>query len=48
VYLARVPIDPFTGRPPTYVRRDAGFTLHAQGGPNLSQVNSALDWAVAR
>jgi hypothetical protein len=47
-YLARVPIDPFTGQPPMYARRDAGFTLHSQGGAHFTQHNSALDWTVAQ
>ena len=26
-YLADIPIDPYTGRPPVYMRQDDGFTL---------------------
>ena len=29
-YLAAIPIDPFTGKPPVYMQKDAGFTLQAQ------------------
>ena len=31
-YVARVPIDPFTGQPPVYARQGGGFHLHAEGG----------------
>jgi hypothetical protein len=29
-YLKAVPVNPFTGRPPQYVRQVAGFELHAR------------------
>jgi hypothetical protein len=48
-YVASVPIDPFTGRPPVYSREGAGFQLHAQGGKNAPrQMASALTWSVPK
>jgi hypothetical protein len=47
-YLATVPIDPFTGKPPVYLRQGAGFTLHAEGGKGKAPVKSALDWKVEK
>jgi hypothetical protein len=48
VYLARLPIDPVTGRPPVYERRGAGFTLKAEPVRKDSTPNAALEWVVAR
>ena len=36
-YLARLPIDPVTGRPPVYARSGAGFTLKAEIDPEIFQ-----------
>jgi hypothetical protein len=47
-YLATVPIDPFTGKPPVYARQGGGFTLHAEGGKNKTPLKSALDWKVEK
>jgi hypothetical protein len=47
-YLAGVPIDPFTGRPPVYTRKGAGFELHA-GGPKAPRSRlPGLDWIVPK
>jgi hypothetical protein len=49
VYVARVPIDPFTGQPPVYARQGDGFHLHAEGGKYAPTVMaSALDWTVPK
>jgi hypothetical protein len=47
-YLARLPIDPVTGRPPAYARRGAGFTLKAETIRKDSSANAALEWVVAK
>jgi hypothetical protein len=50
-YLPRLPLDPFTGRPPVYARNGAGFTLRAESGKSFlrnSQNKSALDWTVEK
>ena len=47
-YLTRLPIDPITGRPPAYARRDAGFTLKAEPIRKDSSTNTALEWVVTR
>jgi hypothetical protein len=47
-YLASVPIDPFTGRPPVYARKGAGFELHADGPKNRTPRPAGLDWVVMR
>jgi hypothetical protein len=47
-YLARLPIDPVTGRPPVYARRGAGFTLKAEIIRTYSSADAALEWAVAK
>jgi len=47
-YLARLPIDPVTGRPPAYARSGAGFTLKAQPIRKDAGANAALEWVVAR
>jgi hypothetical protein len=50
-YLASVPIDPFTGRPPVYTRKGAGFELHAEGPRNRNRQappHLTLDWVVAK
>jgi hypothetical protein len=49
VYVANIPIDPFTGQPPVYARQGAGFHLRAQGGKNVPvAMVSALDWTVPK
>jgi len=47
-YLPAVPIDPFTGRPPAYARKGAGFELHAEGPKNRTPRPPALDWIVTK
>jgi hypothetical protein len=47
-YLSRVPIDPFTGRPPVYARKGAGFELHAEGPKSRAPRPPALDWMVTK
>jgi hypothetical protein len=47
-YLASVPIDPFTGRPPVYTRNGAGFELHAEGPKNRTPRPPELDWVVPK
>ena len=47
-YLPAVPIDPFTGRPPVYARKGAGFELHAEGPKNRTPRPPALDWVVPK
>jgi len=47
-YVASLPIDPFTGRPPIYARRGAGFELHAEGPKNRTPRPPALDWIVEK
>jgi hypothetical protein len=47
-YLPAVPVDPFTGWQPVYVRKGAGFELHP-GGPKSSAPRSPLlDWVVPK
>jgi hypothetical protein len=49
VFLARVPIDPFTGREPEYARAEAGFTVSVAapvGTPE--QAKNLLRWSVSR
>jgi len=56
VYLKTVPIDPYTGRPPEYVRQGAGFELRARvprapvhpGDVKIAGVGSAWEWKVPR
>lgn len=47
-YLPAVPIDPFTGRPLVYARKDAGFELHAEGPKRGSPRSPVLDWVVPK
>jgi hypothetical protein len=47
-YLASVPIDPFTGRPPVYTRKGAGFELHAEGPKTRTPRPPTLDWIVPK
>jgi hypothetical protein len=47
-YLANVPIDPFTGRPPVYTRKGAGFELHAEGPKGRTPRPLGLDWVVTK
>jgi hypothetical protein len=47
-YLPDVPIDPFTGQPPVYLRQGDGFTLRAEGGRADRATSPALNWAVVR
>jgi hypothetical protein len=48
VYLQRLPLDSFTGKPPVYARQGVGFTLHAEGGKRFWMGKSALDWTVEK
>ncbi len=45
-YMASLPIDAATGRPPAYAREGRGFSLHA--GNVTGQRAAALDWNVSR
>jgi len=47
-YLDRLPIDPYTGRPPVYARPGSGFTLRA--GTSVPEKRNwlAVDWDVKR
>jgi len=45
-YLAKVPVDPFTGKPPEYKRDGAGFDLRARGAGRYT--NQLLEWKIAR
>jgi hypothetical protein len=48
-YLARLPIDPFTGRPPDYARDGSGFALTGHGPKVMSVADHALlEWKIAR
>jgi hypothetical protein len=48
-YLASVPIDPVTGKPPAYVREGSGFRLSAEKGRNVTpQMALVLDWTVLK
>ena len=47
-YLPEVPIDPFTGKPPLYVRDGSGFTLKAENASGVVLRKSALTWAVSK
>jgi hypothetical protein len=47
-YLATVPINPLSGKPPVYARQGAGFTLHAESGMSIAPLKSALDWKVEK
>lgn len=47
-YLDRLPIDPYTGRPPVYARQGSGFTLRATGSRPESRNWMALEWDVKR
>ena len=49
-YLPALPIDPFTGKPPVYARKDAGFTLESQRymSQTLPKSRPAMKWEVHR
>ena len=47
-YVARVPIDPFTGRAPVYARHDAGFTLKGESAQGYNLKRSPLVWSVSK
>lgn len=47
-YLAQLPIDRVTGKPPVYARNSPGFTLKAASLTRDSPMNAALDWTIAR
>lgn len=46
-YLAKVPVDPFTGQPPEYKRDGAGFDLRAHAAPGRP-ANKLLEWKISR
>lgn len=49
-YLAQVPIDPFTGRPPEYTRQGEGFELRGHGPARSVPVEDSrlLEWKIPR
>jgi hypothetical protein len=47
-YLVRVPIDPFTGRPPVYARQGEGFTLRAKASRPGGERWGAFEWNVPK
>jgi hypothetical protein len=48
-YLSRVPVDPFTGRPPDYQLAGSGFTLTGHGAKDMSWSNRQLvEWTIDR
>jgi hypothetical protein len=50
-YVARLPIDPFTGRPPEYIRQGAGFELRAhRARPIMSGTTDErlFEWKIPR
>jgi hypothetical protein len=47
-YLDRLPIDPYTGTPPAYVRVDEGFTLRARSSNPHAVKWLALEWTVLK
>lgn len=47
-YLARLPIDPYTGRPPVYARQGAGFTLRAKDSRPGVDKSRVLAWNVPK
>jgi hypothetical protein len=47
-YLIRLPVDAVTGRPPSYARSGAGFTLKAEAIRRDAAVPSALQWLISR
>lgn len=47
-YLASLPIDPYTGRPPVYARQAAGFTLRAKGSRPEAVGWWVLEWNVTK
>lgn len=55
-YLKAVPLNPYTARPPEYVRQGAGFELHARvppvpvppGSIKIPGRTSPWDWKVSR
>ena len=56
MYMKTVPLEPFTGRPPEYVRQGAGFELHARvpvqpvppGAVKISDASSPWEWKMPR
>jgi hypothetical protein len=48
-YLPALPIDPYTGKPPVYVRAAAGFSLRVMRSQGLPPTMRPLtDWVVSR
>jgi hypothetical protein len=45
-YLPKLPIDPFTGRPPDYKQEGTGFDLRAHGAGRFQ--NKLLEWKIPR
>lgn len=47
-YVTSLPIDPYTGQPPVYARKGAGFTLRAESaGPDIAAAWT-LEWTVVK
>jgi hypothetical protein len=47
-YLDRLPVDPYTGAPPEYARRGAGFALSARGDGRDYSFRRPIEWRVAK
>lgn len=48
-YVAVMPLDPVTGKPPEYERQNAGFRLRAETGKDVAPYNATLlDWNVPK
>lgn len=47
-YLAKVPLDAATGRPPAYARSGAGFTLKGLSARQGPAASPALQWTVTK
>ena len=47
-HLPKVPLDAATGRPPTYARSGAGFTLKGLSSRQGAPSSPALEWTVTR
>jgi hypothetical protein len=47
-YMANMPSDPVTGKPPEYVRQGTGFRLRAEKGNASPYYAARLDWKVPK